>query len=102
MTQERGGTRGNAHTDFWELIAKAMAAQAKHTEVGPLWGTEENPATYGGIEFWRDESGAWCYSPPTTAWDLKRLNADLVRWLSMAGAEVTWNQEHWDLTYGET
>ncbi len=61
------------------LVLQAIAHEARVTKE-PSFGTEENPAKYGNVEFWTAANGDFCYSIPTHQWDCAAVCNDLGYW----------------------
>ncbi|HET8689034.1 MAG TPA: hypothetical protein VFM18_20685 [Methanosarcina sp.] len=68
-----------ANTAFWLIVEQAMLREfrIKNSPEFPNFGTEENPAKYGNVHFWRDNQGGWCYDIPTSQWDTAAIVRDL-------------------------
>jgi len=70
-------SQGDINLTFWSIVEIASNREGKLNQQDDF-GTEANPALYGGVEFWRDSSGSWCYSVPTNQWDHAAITNDLM------------------------
>lgn len=72
-------SQGDIHLAFWSIVEIAVLREGAFKRF-PDFGSETNTAKYGGVEFWRDKNGSWCYSIPTNKWDHKKVYEDLIYW----------------------
>ena len=69
------------NTAFWLIIEAAVNREAAlHKDLKIPFGSEDFPAIYGNVQFWRDKEGNWCYDKPTPQWDSAAITKDLQYW----------------------